>query len=747
MTKRWTSDRKIALAFTAALALLAALPMVVYQNKSRLLDSSRLVVHTHEVLDALEAVRLSLVQAESEQRGYLVSGRVEYLEPYKRAAADSRKALARATELTVDNADQQRRLEQLRPLIARRLFELEQACGARLQQGPEVASRIVQMNAERGTMAQVRHMIAALRDEEARLLEQRCQKLRESVANGTGLFWVITALNFATVGASLFCVNRYMMHRRRTEASLKRAAECAEAANVAKSAFLANMSHELRTPMTAIIGYADVLLEPGQSESDRLESLQTIRRNARHLLDLISDVLDISKIEAGKMTAERVECDLPQLVSDVVSMMRSRALEKGLTFELRCVTPAPRRVWTDPLRLKQILVNLLGNAVKFCDKGGIELRVSFDTGAGGAADAADGAAGGTLRFEVADTGIGINDEQIGRLFQPFMQADASMTRRFGGSGLGLVISQRLAALLGGGIRVQSRPGLGSTFTLTIDAGAATTSAEFVNDLSESVLSRQASAPVAPVALSGTILLAEDGYDNQRLISAHLRAAGAEVVIADNGQIALDLAMARPFDLVLMDMQMPEIDGYAAASELRRRGLAELPIVALTAHAMVEDRAKCIAAGCSDYLSKPVDKQQLLATVQRHLSATQARRAKGRKPIATGGRAGLRSTFADEPEMQQVLREYVAGLPRQVAQVAALLDRRDMDALRRAAHQIKGAGGGYGFMPLTDAAAKVERLIMAGAAGDAVARQVRELLDVIRSVQDYEPENERQREAA
>jgi signal transduction histidine kinase/CheY-like chemotaxis protein/HPt (histidine-containing phosphotransfer) domain-containing protein len=734
----------ITLGFAAAFGLLALLPTVVYQHKSRVLDSSRWIAHTHEVIAALESTQLLLVDAETGQRGFVITGREDYLEPYRGASTSIKEQIARLSGLTVDNAEQQQRLEQLKPLIAKKLGELDQTIRARRSQSAAAAADVVQNESGLHTMERIRDIVREMRKGEERLLAQRRDALATSVTDGTNLFWAITALNFVTLGSGIVLVNRYITHRRRTEASLQQAKESAEAANVAKSQFLANMSHEIRTPMTAILGYADVLLEPDQTQSDRLDALQTVRRNARHLLDLINDILDISKIEAGKMTAHRVACDLPQLVSDVVSMMRPRALEKGLSFNLKFTGPVARQVVTDPLRVKQILVNLLNNAVKFCDKGGVELRVGCQTGS----------PAGVVKFEVADTGIGISREQIDKLFQPFAQVDTSMTRKYGGSGLGLVISQRLAKMLGGGITVQSRPGLGSTFTVTLDAGPMAPQ-DLIPNPHEAVQAHKPLPPVESVVLTGTILLAEDGIDNQRLISSHLRRAGAEVIIADNGRIAVDLAMARSFDLVLMDMQMPELDGYAATSELRRRGLTEMPIVALTAHAMVEDRTKCLAAGCTDYLTKPVDKHLLLSTVQRHIAAVQASREKQKAALAPHAAAGardgrggrLRSSFAGDAEMQQVLAEYVASLPRTVSQIAQLLERRDFDALRRLAHQIKGAGGGYGFMPVTDAAAKAERLIMAGATADSIRNQCSELVDVIRSVEGYEPDNERQREAA
>jgi PAS domain S-box-containing protein len=567
---------------------------------------------------------------------------------------------------------------------------------------------------------------------EAHVIGKRIEIVAQR-ADGTE-FPVELAINVVRQeGSPIFCgYLRDLTERKNAEAE-RGAKEAAEAANRAKSTFLANMSHEIRTPMTAIMGYAEMLLEPDQTMSDRQDALQVIRRSARHLLELINDVLDISKIEAGKMTVERTSMDPVQIVVDVVSLMRPAAIAKGLDFKLVFGDAIPRTIQSDPLRLKQILMNLLGNALKFTDRG--EIRVKIMNELKGESN--------HLIVEVTDTGIGLTRNQMQRLFQPFTQADDSMTRRFGGTGLGLAISKRLAELLGGEIAVESLSGVGSVFRVTVDGGPAA-GVEMRYDLTEAVLTTPALIHSnRKITLRGRILLAEDGPDNQRLIALHLRKAGAEVAIAENGRVAVDLVRAQQFDLILMDMQMPVLDGYAATSELRHRG-CQLPIIALTAHAMAEDRGKCLAAGCTDYLSKPIEKQSLLSAVAAYLPGSAIDEVTipslPEKNPATSS-THLKSTFADDPDMKDAIREFVSTLPCRVAKIEQLLKEHNFGELQTIVHQMKGAGGGYGFGSITDLAAKAELALKQGDPLDSIQEEVESLVALVRNINDYEPSRE------
>jgi PAS domain S-box-containing protein len=424
-----------------------------------------------------------------------------------------------------------------------------------------------------------------------------------------------------------FCVD--VTERKRDEQSLRNYSEAlqqvneklekachkADAASRAKSEFLANMSHEIRTPMTAILGFADVLIEEedmDRAPPERIEAIQTIRRNGEHLLHLINDILDLSKIEAGKQVLDLQPSSPRQIVQEVIDTMKVRADAKGLPLLAEFDGDLPEMVQTDPLRVRQILVNLVGNAIKFTEVGRVRIVVKRDCSPHGSG----------LRFDIIDTGIGIAQEHLAMLFRPFSQVDGSARRRFGGTGLGLVISKRLAGMLGGDITVSSVVGKGTTFSVSISpeklSGA--TPPQLPGKVGNHGPAVQGKSP----KLDCRLLLAEDGPDNQRLIAFLLRKAGAEVTVVNDGQEAIGkIVMSEgggcPFDVILMDMQMPVLDGYEATRRLRECG-HDLPIIALTAHAMTEDRQKCLDAGCDDYLPKPVDRDALVQLVAKYAAS-------------------------------------------------------------------------------------------------------------------------------
>ncbi len=522
------------------------------------------------------------------------------------------------------------------------------------------------------------------------------------------------------------------------------AKDTAEVASLSKSEFLANMSHEIRSPMTAILGYAEIVYDEEKrtgAPSSRIEAIDTIRRNGKQLLAIINDILDLSKFEAGKMTVERELCSPVLIVNDVIDLMRVRADAKGLSLDTVYEGAIPATIESDATRLRQIMVNLIGNAIKFTERGGIRVTVRLVHPEGGPEP--------LLAFEVLDSGIGIDDAHMEELFQPFAQADASTTRKFGGTGLGLTISRRFAMLLGGDITVEGARGVGCTFTVSVGTGPldAVRMVEPGSTLGYDIDADRTPAPEGEepgpedeFTLDGIrILLAEDTLDNQRLIMHHLRRWGAHLEIADDGRAAVESVLQAerngdPFDLVLMDMQMPEMDGYEATRRLRESGFAR-PIIALTAHAMRGDRERCLAAGMDDYVSKPIEPSVLFTAIIQAVGRamlddfagngtadgiTEAPPAPPEPPppeTIIDAAAALERAGGSPELLTELIDIFLGESSRRLADLHRAAGKGDVEEVHRTAHQIKGSVANFSAAAATEAAFRVERLAQEGDGAD------------------------------
>lgn len=465
--------------------------------------------------------------------------------------------------------------------------------------------------------------------------------------------------------------------RRKVEAELEALAHSLLGENEAKSRFLANMSHEIRTPITSIIGYAEAIKDGDLDNT----GIDTIIRNGKHLQSIINDILDLSKIEARKLDVEVMDIDFFRLLKDVESVVSKTATDKGLEFFFEYQIPLPNRILCDATRLRQILINLCNNAIKFTEKGYIQIWVSNDM------------ALRKLYFSVVDTGIGMTPEQQQNLFEPFSQADTSTSRVYGGTGLGLNISRSLAKLMGGDISFTSEQNIGSCFTLTIEMKLPQ-DCEFVSQIPSECISGENEVIASP-ELTGKVLLAEDHDDNRKLIVMMLKKMGLEVVEAFNGEKAVEAAMLNDFDLILLDIQMPVMDGLQAREMMDQIGVSA-PIIALTANAMKHEVEHYMEVGFDDYLAKPIKRGQFIKTIAEYLGQAQELDISDESDFNTEA-------------FDQLKRNYIETLQYETEQLLRYTKNRDFKQVARISHMIKGTAGNFGFDLATQLAGQIEDL--------------------------------------
>lgn len=621
---KWSIQNNIAIGFVVVSVVMAVMGGALYSSLNGLSVTRHKLDHTHGVLDTLQNAWMQLKDIENGQRGYVVTGEPAFLRPYNRSIHEIHYSLERLRNLTRDNASQQERLDTLDPLVRERIAYVDEVIKVREIRGFGPARDIIQLGKGRELMSMIEQVLREMKQEELRLLRKRDEAMRQSMFNTTAITTTGAIMVVGLLMLVYYLINREIRNRFEIEQGLIRLKDEAQLASRLKSEFLANMSHEIRTPMNGILGMTEIALNTDLNDEQR-KYLQMAQASGKTLLNVINDILDFSKIEAGKMELDDEPFRLRSVLAQTMHLFSQKAAESRLELLYHVKFDVPDNLSGDWNRLRQILINLLGNALKFTERGEVYLDVTVDSQTEGDV---------LLRFKVMDTGIGMSVEQQRQIFEPFTQADGTTSRKFGGTGLGLSITQQLVHMMGGQIWVESEPGKGSTFCFTVRL-------KIGSGMEKSVV------PVALEKLYGMpVLVVDDNATNREILKEFLLDWQMQPTLVESGLKALELmrhavALNNPFRLVLLDAGMPNMDGFEVAQALKRDpALAHTKTVVLTSYGQIGDTNRCKELALDGYLSKPIGQAELLQAI---------RIVFGYEVTETGSRPDLTSRLASLPE--------------------------------------------------------------------------------------------------
>ncbi len=678
----------IALAWIG-LALVVVVSAFSFRSSDKYRNSKSWQLHSEEVMGKIYEMQILTERAETAQRGFVLTESENFLAPHKSAVAGATAGVLEIHRLVADNKEQTARINKISELLQQKIALMQ--IPIVLVRNGQTKAAILKIRGGEGQkkMDELRAEIQNFKRAELSLLHDRSEQAEHDFETSTTFTFLGLLAAVAVLAAVTLLLQKEISERTKTAEKLVIAEAKANETSNMKSQFLANMSHEIRTPLNGIIGLTK-LLSTTTLNAEQAPLIKPLQDSAHFLLSIINQILDLSKIESGKLQLEEIHFELRSLVQSTRSMLLDMAHAKKISLAVHVEPQVADFYFGDPLRLRQILLNLISNAIKFSTAGTVSIYIK---------NLADKDSQSTLQVEVQDQGIGMSEEVRSRLFQTFSQGDESTTRRFGGTGLGLSISRQLVELMGGKIQAESTIGVGSKFTLSIVMKQAKYSPELLTPDQLKSAGK----------LNASVLVAEDNAINQKVIAAMLDNMGCKTTIVENGQDAIDALKKESFDLILMDGQMPILDGYSACRSIREGAAGEayrnIPIIAVTANAIKGDNEKCLEAGMNDYVPKPISQNDLFTKMQKWIRA-------GNFPIDISVLARLRLLeSAESPDLtREIIDIFLATAPCDMASLRQAQKDKDADAIGQVAHSLKSSCTNVGAVRMQEISSRLEKIV-------------------------------------